>query len=157
MQKCAAPTSNFEEERGADIKSSRNHQDVYSKNKSGIPTYLNSDEEALVVALAEIEGVNGLPIDVNTLGANLKFFIKAVNARKSTKDITANSLSKYTRPVIKQVKCIEYGHYSQTKKSRTGSVKVSSITNNIERQSDPRLAWMMFHKIVQMYRDIREQ
>ena len=34
---------------------------------------------------------------------------------------------------------------------------MSSINNNIARQSDPRIAWLMFHKIAQMYRDIREQ
>ena len=46
------------------------------KIKVGRPTYLNSDEEALVVASAEIEGAHGLTIDVNTLGAELKFAIK---------------------------------------------------------------------------------
>ena len=34
----------------------------------GRPTYLNSYEEVLVVVSTEIEGDNGLPIDVNTLG-----------------------------------------------------------------------------------------
>ena len=43
------------------------------------PTYLNSDEEALVVASAEIEGSNGFPIDVDTLVAKLKLVIKAVS------------------------------------------------------------------------------
>ena len=57
----------------------------------------------MVVASAEIEGANGLPIDVNTLGAELQLVIKAVNARQSTKGITTNSSSKYTRSVIKQV------------------------------------------------------
>ena len=50
--------------------------------KVGRPTYLNSDEEALLVAPAEIEGAHWLPIDVNTLGVELKLVIKAVNARK---------------------------------------------------------------------------
>ena len=67
------------------------------KIKFGRPTYLISDEETLVVALAEIEGTHGLPIDVNTLGAELQFFMKAVNAQKSTKYITPKSSSKYTR------------------------------------------------------------
>ena len=31
------------------------------------PTYLDSDEEALVVASADIEGAHGMPIDVNIL------------------------------------------------------------------------------------------
>ena len=48
--------------------------------KVGRPTYLNSDEEALVVASAEIEGANGLPIYVNTLGGELQLVIRAVNS-----------------------------------------------------------------------------
>ena len=36
-------------------------------------------------------------------------------------------------------------------------MKVSIISNNRARQSDPRLAWLMFHKIAHMYRDIRKQ
>ena len=50
--------------------------------KKGRPTYLNPDEEALVVASAETEGAHGLPIDVNTLGAELQLVIRAVNARQ---------------------------------------------------------------------------
>ena len=67
MQKCASPTSNVEEGGGVEIKTVRNHQYVCSKIKVGRPTYRNSDEEALVVALTEIEGAHGFPIDVNTL------------------------------------------------------------------------------------------
>ena len=33
------------------------------KIKNGRPTYLNLDEEALVVASAEMEGAHGLPIE----------------------------------------------------------------------------------------------
>ena len=36
-------------------------------------------------------------------------------------------------------------------------MKVSIISNNRARQSDPRIARMVFHKIAQMYRDIREK
>ena len=59
--------------------------------------------------------------------------------------------------VIKRANNIEDGHDKQRKKSKTGLVKVSSISNNRARQSDPRLAWLMFHNISQMYRDIMEQ
>ena len=52
------------------------------KIKVGRLTYLNSDEESLVVASAEIEGSHGLPIDVNTLGVELQLVIKAVNAQQ---------------------------------------------------------------------------
>ena len=34
---------------------------------------------------------------------------------------------------------------------------MSSISNKIARHSDPRLAWLIFHKIANIYRDIREQ
>ena len=61
------------------------------------PTYLNSNEEALVVSLAEIEGAYVFIIDFNTLGAEMKLVLKSVNAQQSTKDITANSSLKYTR------------------------------------------------------------
>ena len=107
--------------------------------------------------MAEIEGVHGFPIDVNTLGVKLQLVIKAANARQSTKYITPKASYQYTRLVIKRVKNIEDGRDMQRKKSRTVLVKVSSISNNRARQSDPRLAWLIFHKIAQMYRDIREQ
>ena len=73
------------------------------KIKFGRPTYLNLNEEALVVASVEIEGSHRLPIDINTLGAELQLVIKAVNVQQSTKYITANSSSKYTRSIIKKV------------------------------------------------------
>ena len=34
---------------------------------------------------------------------------------------------------------------------------MSSISNNIARQSDTRLSWLIFHKIARIYRYIREQ
>ena len=83
-----------------------------------------------MVTSAEIEIDHGSPIDVNTLGVELQFFIKAVNARQSTKDITPKASSNYTRSVIKRVKNIEDGRDKQRKKSITESVKVSSISNN---------------------------
>ena len=69
------------------------------KIKKGRPTYLNPDEEALVVASAEMEDYHGLPIDVNTLGAELQLVIRAVNARQSTKVITPNASSSGFRSV----------------------------------------------------------
>ena len=127
------------------------------KLKLGRPTDLNPDEEALVVVLTDIEGDHGLPIDINTLEAKLQLVIKSVNKRQSTKDITANSSSKYTHSVIKQFNHKEYGHDKQRNKKRTGLVKVSRLSNNRSRQSDPRLSLLMFHKIAHMYRGIREQ
>ena len=94
---------------------------------------------------------------VNTLGSELQLVIRAVKKRQSTKVITPKASSQYTRSVINRVNNIKDGRDNQRKKSRTGLVKVSSISNNRSRQSDPRLAWLMFHKIAHIYRDIREQ
>ena len=105
------------------------------KIKIGIPTCLNSDEEALVIASAEIEGAHGLPIDFNTLGSELQLVIREVNARQSTKDITPKASSQYTCSVINHVNNIKDGRDNQRKKSRTGLVKVSSISNK-HRQAD---------------------
>ena len=98
--------------------------------KVGRPTYLNSDEEALVVASAEIKGAHGFSIDVNTLGGELQFVIKAFNSQQSNKVITPKASSKYIRSIVKEVNNIEDCHDDQSKKSRTGLVKVSSISNN---------------------------
>ena len=45
----------------------------------------------------------------------------------------------------------------KSKNIRKILVKMSSISNNRARQSDPWLAWLTFYKIVQMFRDIRDQ
>ena len=52
------------------------------KIKIGILTYLNSYEEELVVASSEIEDAHGIPINFNTLLAELQLVVKAVNARQ---------------------------------------------------------------------------
>ena len=98
-----------------------------------------------------------MPIGVNTLRAKHKFVIKALNALQSTKEITPKASSKYTRSLIKQFNRIEDVRDNQSKNNRTGLVKVSSISNNRARQSDPRLACLIFHEIAQIYIDIREQ
>ena len=107
--------------------------------------------------MADIEGAHGFPIDVNTLGAELHLVIKAFNVQQSTKYISPKPSSKYTLSAIKGVNNIEDGHDNQRNKIRIGLLKVSSISNNRVRQSDPRLASLMFYKISQMNRDIREQ
>ena len=70
-----------------------------------------------MVASAEIEGAHGLPIDVCTLGAKLQLVIREVNARQSTKVITAKASSQYTQSVIKRVNNIEDGHDEQRRRA----------------------------------------
>ena len=59
--------------------------------------------------------------------------------------------------IIKQLSGTEDGHDEQRYMRRTGLLKVSIINNNRSRKSDPRLAWLMFNNIYQIYIYIREQ
>ena len=52
------------------------------KKKIGTPTYLNSDEEALVVVSVDIEGYHGVTINVNTLAAERQLVINSSQLTK---------------------------------------------------------------------------
>ena len=43
-----------------------------------------------------------------------------------------------------------------TKRSRTGEVRVSGLSNQRAKQCDPRLQWHMFHSICNMYRKAKQ-
>ena len=47
-------------------------------------------------------------------------------------------------------------HDNQRKNITTGLIGISSLSNNRVKQSNQRLAWIMFHKIAHMYWDIRK-
>ena len=49
--------------------------------KLGWPTYLNEDEESLVISSAEIEGVRGLPFDCHGDAMQLQTVFKAFKFR----------------------------------------------------------------------------
>eukprot|EP00545_Synedropsis_sp_CCMP1620_P002775 CAMPEP_0119009844 /NCGR_PEP_ID=MMETSP1176-20130426/4633_1 /TAXON_ID=265551 /ORGANISM="Synedropsis recta cf, Strain CCMP1620" /LENGTH=491 /DNA_ID=CAMNT_0006962423 /DNA_START=277 /DNA_END=1750 /DNA_ORIENTATION=+ len=44
----------------------------------------------------------------------------------------------------------------QKRHSKTGEIKVAGLSNKRAKQSDPRLAWAMFHSICAMYRDAKK-
>ena len=84
------------------------------------------------------------------VGSNLVVFGPiCVSEGEDSTDVTFTTLFRSQNQKV--------SHDKQRKKSRTGLVKVSSISNNRVSQSDPRLAWLVFHKISEMYIDIREQ
>ena len=58
---------------------------------------------------------------------------------------------------MKRVNFSEETHDNQRKKVRKGLIKISSISNDRAKQSDTVIAWIMFHKIYHMYRDITKQ
>ena len=57
--------------------------------------------------------------------------------------------------VVKHINCLEPISGEQVKRSRTGEIKVSGLSHKWAKQSDPRLAWLMFRKICEMCRDVR--
>ena len=90
------------------------------------------------------------------IAAELHYGVASMNARPTCKEITPQSTENYCRAVVKPV-FFEEAHDNQRKKSRTGLIKISSLSNNGPKQSDPGIAFIMFHKIANMYRDITKQ
>ena len=120
-------------------------------NKVGRPNYLSLDEESLVVVAADIEGAHGLPINTFSISYELQFVLASVKARPTCKKITYSAAAKYCPVVVKQVNVSGEAHDNQRKKSRTRLIKVSSLSHNRAKQSDTRLAWIMFHNLAHMY------
>jgi hypothetical protein len=59
--------------------------------------------------------------------------------------------------VIRRVNQTEDNALGQKKQTSNGQIKVAALSNKRAKQSDPRLAWVMFHKIATMYRDMKNQ
>ena len=64
---------------------------------------------------------------------------------------------RYFQELIKLITKKEDEHEKQKNKSHTGLVKVSSLRNTQYSQINPRLVWIMFHKISVFYRDLKHQ
>ena len=126
---------------------------VIENKKCGRPTQLTRDEEALMVAKAELEGVHGFPVAHKELGHRLNDLIMELGVRKT--DIGDKSKLQLAKRVISRINCLEPISGEQVKWSRTGEIKVSGLSHKRAKQSDPRLAWLMFRKICEMCRDVR--
>ena len=71
--------------------------------KSGLQTYMNEDEESLVVASAEIEGGDGLPLDCRGVAKQFQRFVKDNNSQCSDNNIQKQSSLSYFQESIKRV------------------------------------------------------
>ena len=80
-----------------------------------------------------------------------------VGRRDANNTITPDSALRYARRVIARVNKEEDNAEGQKKKTRTGIIKVSGLSHKRAKQCDPRLAWVMFHKIHRMYSDINNK
>ena len=107
-----------------------------------------------MVAKSEIEGAHGFPVCHLELGQRLNKVIISMGARKY--DTKQNSKLKLAKRVLKRVNTVEPEMENQQKRNKTGEMKVAGLSHKWAKQSDPRLAWIMFHKICQMCRDVRK-
>ena len=132
-------------------------QDLLSTKKRGRPTLLTRDEEALMVAKAELEAVHGFPVNRRELGHRLNNLVGDLCSanNKQRPDMQDKSKKQFARRVVRRVNMLEPGMEGQKKKSKTGEIKVAGLSHKRAKQSDPRLAWIMFHKICRMCRDVR--
>jgi hypothetical protein len=123
----------------------------------GRPTYLTADEEALVVASTEMKGAHSAPINRKMIGTQLSKIVSTLNLTKLERDVQVKSNLAYARKVIRRVNAKEEDMEGQKRKSRTGEIKVAGLSNKRAKQSDPILAWLMFHSICRMYRHMRNK
>jgi hypothetical protein len=122
------------------------------KTKMGRKSFLSEDEQALVIATTEIKAGCSQPVARKRLGETIHHMIKAVDKRAKGSTKAASKVA-YARRVIRAVNQREPCAEGQTKFSRTGEIKVGGLSNRRAKQSDPRLAWVMFHRICEMFRN----
>ena len=123
--------------------------------KRGRPTYLTPDEEAVAVCSAELHGQIGMPNTRRVLGGKLNQMVTClpINEKRKIKDA---SHRRYARRVVQRVIKNEIDKdgqslYSLSTAKSSGEIKVSGLSNARARQSDPRLSWIMYHRILKMY------
>ena len=111
----------------------------------------------MVIASANIEGGYGLPFECHGVEMQFQNFVKAVKYRCGNCNILHKYSMRYLREVIKRVNKNKDEHKYQKIITHTGLVKLLSLRNAGSSQIDTRLAWIMFHNIASMYRDLKNQ
>ena len=90
----------------------------------GHPNYLSQDEESLIVALADIKDVHGLNLYYRGISEQLQRLVKASNTRRGDNKIIKKTSLSYLCGVIKNFNERKDDNEIQTRKLRTGLVKV---------------------------------
>jgi hypothetical protein len=101
--------------------------------RPGQKPYLTADEEALVIATAEIKGSHSQPVQQKNLAAQLNSILQNMpNNPRTTIAGGAKSKSQhaYARNMICRVNAREPGMEGQTQKSLSGEIRVSGLSNS---------------------------
>ena len=131
------------------------YHSIYNQSRptQGRPPHLSPDEEAIIIGTNEVKAQYGRGKNRRQVAKDLSAAIQAIHPGRNIKP---DSARKYGKRVLDRVNSNEPGRKGG-KKSRTGEVKASKLSKRRARQSDPRLQWMMTHRIIQMYRDVKSQ
>ena len=98
--------------------------------KRGRPTQLTRDEEALMVAKAELEAVHGFPVNRRELGHRLNDLVRELSsANNQMSKINDKSKSQYARCVVQRINLVEPGIVGQKKKTKTGEINVAGLSH----------------------------
>ena len=117
----------------------------------GKPCYLSRDEEAIIIAVAEIKGAHSLPSSQEVVGEKLHAVLQNVG---STPEVQNKTKLAYARRVSCRINKQESEQVEQQKRSLTEEIKVRGLSHKRAKQSDPRLEWIMFHKMCVMHREV---
>jgi len=98
---------------------------------------------------------HGLPHNRFQFSVRLEQVKKALNPHRN--DIKPSSQKVYAKRVLKRVIDKEPDLDPNKKIKTSGEIKIRGLSDKRAKQSDPRLAWMMFHSIVKMYRQVKEK
>ena len=94
---------------------------------------------------------------MSTFPNELQQVLHDVGKRRTGNGIKPKSAQRYFHRVIQRVNREEEEAEGQKRKMRAGMVKVSGLSHKREKQSDPRIAWFVFHKIYCMYSNINNK
>ena len=109
-----------------------------------------------MVTKAELEAVHGFPVPRQELGHRLNNLLRNLcSANNQRPDMQDKLKKQYARRMVRRVNMLEPGMEGQKKHSKTGEIKVAGLSHKRAKQSNPSLAWIMFHKICRMCRDVR--
>ena len=121
----------------------------------GRPSYLTRDKKVMVIAVSKLKAAHSVPSLRRIVGEKLHTILQTLGKR--TGDVSKQSKQAYARAVIRRVNKREEEQFGQTKQSSTGQIKVQGLSHKRAKQSDPRLQWIMFHKMVRMCRDVKRK
>ena len=103
--------------------------------KPGRTTYLNEEEDSLVVATDKVEVVHGLTFDCHGVTMQLQNVVKDFNSQCGDYSILHKSSVRYLWEVIKRANKKVDEHEYQKIRTHTGLVKVLSFSNTQASQS----------------------